>query len=212
MKSNAIQQVRYNFFNTAVADILRAIDGKSLMGSLILSFCCIDHIAQGTKPSQKTTRSDYKECVELILGKINPRYKEISEEIYAIRNSLVHSYGQSDSSKKLNLRFLVSANKYKDNHLSINNIDNQNILLIDIPLFISEIICSVDIYFHIFSRHENLIIEWYDNQIKIFSNKINISDSLSSYHRLLHYFDKKILLNEIVISLSEDIRRIITEK
>src|SRR5665647_425943 len=106
------KEIHYNFFNTSVADILRALDGKSLLGSLILSFCCIDHLAQASKPGEKTNRNDYKMCVRDYLGAFNEKYKTLDDHIYAIRNSLIHSYGESDSSKKLNLGFLVSVNEY----------------------------------------------------------------------------------------------------
>lgn len=33
-----------NFFNTAIADIYRSIDGKSHIGSFILTFCLIDQL------------------------------------------------------------------------------------------------------------------------------------------------------------------------
>ncbi len=206
MEMITINSIRNNFFNTSIADILRAVDGKSLMGSLILSFCCIDHITQATKPGQKTSGEDYKKCVRDILGNVNIKYKSIVSEIYAIRNSLIHSYGESDSSRKLNLDFKVSINEFKNFHLNLESNNSGKTLLIDLPLFISEVICSAQVFFHIYQKDIQLLYDWYIQQIRIFN--IDVTDTkLEVFHKNLHHFDKHILINEASFNLSEEIRQ-----
>jgi hypothetical protein len=46
---------KFDFFDTAIADILRAIDGRALMGAFILSFCCIDYMGMAMKPRKEQT-------------------------------------------------------------------------------------------------------------------------------------------------------------
>ena len=83
---------KYDFFNTAIADILRAIDGGSLMGSLILCFCCIDYMGLALNPAKKNTRNEFKQFVRDYFAAVNVKYQNLDTQIYAIRNSLVHSY------------------------------------------------------------------------------------------------------------------------
>ena len=70
---------KYDFFDTAIADILRAIDGGSLMGSFILSFCCIDYMGLALDPTKKNTRSDFQSFVREYLGAINPKYQTLQK-------------------------------------------------------------------------------------------------------------------------------------
>jgi len=206
MEIITLKLIRNNFFNTSIADILRAVDGKSLMGSLILSFCCIDHITQATKPGQKTTREDYKKSVRNILGKVNIKYKNIDSEIYAIRNSLIHSYGESDSSRYLNLDFKVSINEFKDSHLDFEYNNSGKTLLIDLPKFISEVICSAQVFFHINQNDIKLLYDWYIRQIRVFNVELS-NLKLEDFHKNLHHFDKHILINDAAFNLSEEIRK-----
>src|SRR6266446_4536305 len=83
-----------NFFDLAVADILRAIRGGSLTGGFILSFCTIDYLAwieSGNNPN-KTGRSKsigkkYKKWIEANLTTLNGNYSGNEDKIWAIRNS-----------------------------------------------------------------------------------------------------------------------------
>ncbi len=197
--------IYFRFFDTSIADILRAIDGKSLMGSMILSFCCIDHLAQASKPGLKTDREDYKNYVRNYLGKINPKYCDLDNHIYAIRNSLIHSYGESESSKKLNLGFLFSTNEFVSSHLSVKVSEELNLLQIDLPSFISEIICSAHIFFKDNWNNHELLFIWNEKLIQIYT-KQNQYKLLGESHHHLQYFDSMDDLAEIQISIISSLR------
>jgi uncharacterized protein YutE (UPF0331/DUF86 family) len=88
---------KYSFLDSAVADVLRAVDGKLLMGSMILSFCLIDYMAHVISKEWSAKRFDFKKFVTENLREINACYKTLDNEMYAVRNALIHSYGDTDS-------------------------------------------------------------------------------------------------------------------
>ena len=101
--------LKHDFFDTAVADILRAIDGGCLMGSFILSLCCIDYMGMALNPRKRRNSSaDFKGFVTQYLGRVEPRYVGLKNHIWAIRNSLVHVYGESDATKRSKTGFSFS--------------------------------------------------------------------------------------------------------
>ncbi|RHX85546.1 hypothetical protein DLM75_20315 [Leptospira stimsonii] len=60
-------------------------------------------------PGQKNTKGEFKKFITDHMSKANPDYSDpqVADEIYAVRNSLVHSYGDSDATAKLNLDFVI---------------------------------------------------------------------------------------------------------
>lgn len=82
-----------NFFNTAIADIYRAIDGKSYTGAFILTFCLIDYL---TWIEFGYTKNAFNNWISKRLKPLNVFYEEKEEELYSVRCGLVHSYGPSN--------------------------------------------------------------------------------------------------------------------
>lgn len=87
-----IDYLKRNFFNTAVADIYRALDGKSLVGGFILTFCLIDYLTWIEYGDQKY---GFNQWIKKHLIPLNFFYTDRDEELYSVRNGLVHSYGPS---------------------------------------------------------------------------------------------------------------------
>lgn len=94
---NDIDLLKRNFFNTAVADVYRAIDGDLRVGSFILTFCLIDHLAWIEYGDKHET---YNKWVKKRLVPLNTAYKGNDKELYSIRCGLVHNYGPSRWSEK----------------------------------------------------------------------------------------------------------------
>lgn len=92
MDSINIDYRKKNFFNTAIADIYRAIDGKSLVGSFILTFCLIDQLTWIEFGEEKL---GFNKWVIKRLLPLNIFYTAKDRELYSVRNGLVHSYGPS---------------------------------------------------------------------------------------------------------------------
>jgi hypothetical protein len=157
---------KYDFFDTAIADILRAIDGDCLLGSLILSFCTIDYMGLALNPNKKNTGSDFKKFVKVYMGSINPKYLGISEQIWAVRNSLVHTYGKSDATEKMNLDFQLS-HQDPERHLDIVRDGERQKILINLPEFVSEIIAAVEKLFRDNAENDVLLKCWYEKLLII---------------------------------------------
>lgn len=151
---------KYDFFNTAIADILRAIDGGSLVGSLILCFCSIDYMGLALDPTKKNTRADFKKFVGEYMGVINPRYVQRDGDIYAVRNSLVHSYGESDATEDLKLDYHLS-HLHPELHLTIQKNNERRRLFINLPNFVAELIGAVEKYFRDNFGNDELLKNWY---------------------------------------------------
>src|SRR5659263_314686 len=92
------------FFQMAIADICRAIKGKSLMGAFTLSMCAIDamgylyHADPKDKVEENFTGWTRKWITDNINNKCNPNV------LYALRCGHVHTYGFADKMKKVGVK------------------------------------------------------------------------------------------------------------
>jgi hypothetical protein len=91
--AHKIDLLKRNFFNHAIADIYRALDGKSMIGAFILTFCLIDCLNWIEFGNQK--RGFNKWIVKRLLPQ-NLYYNNKEEELYSVRCGLVHCYGPSN--------------------------------------------------------------------------------------------------------------------
>jgi len=157
---------KFDFFDTAVADILRAIDGGSVMGSFVLSFCCIDYMGMAINPSnQKNSSIEFKQFVTEYLGTINPKYKNLSEYVWAVRNSLIHVYGQSDATTKMNIGFTCSY-EHPENHLRLIKDQGEEIWL-NLSDFVSELVAAIELFFRSNEGNDTLFQTWYSRLLII---------------------------------------------
>ncbi|MFN8143538.1 MAG: hypothetical protein U0073_03875 [Bacteroidia bacterium] len=102
-----INLIKYQFYSTVIADILKAVDGGSFGGAFVLSFCCIDYLGKpltmnGIKAN--SGKNEYKRFISHYLTKVNKNYGGLHDQLYAIRCSLVHTYGESDASQAIKIK------------------------------------------------------------------------------------------------------------
>ncbi len=207
---------KYDFYNTAIADILRAIDGGSLLGALILSFCSIDYMGLALDPTKKNTRSDFKKFVREYMGSINSKYKTLDGEIYAIRNSLVHSYGHSDATDEIDLDFQFS-HQDPQKHLWLKNKGRRRELWINLPEFVGELIASVEKFFRDHKTNNTQLLQWYNRLLIIQGSGATLERLLafkseiiphSQSHRFLKILEQtpEASLVEISITIEKSIK------
>lgn len=183
---------KHDFFDTAVADILRALDGGSLMGAVILSMCCIDYMGLAMNPSETNTRSDFKKFVKNHMSEANFIYSNdaIADAIYAVRNSLIHTYGMSDATEKMNLDFVINQDKI-DTHLKLDPLENRSIIHIYLPHFISEVIAGIEHFFRESFSNQNSIHDWYNKILVVlgkpgFIYRLEVSTNSGNIHARSH--------------------------
>jgi len=133
--------LRKRFFDTAVADILRAMDGHALVGATTLSVCVIDHLAYLRAPGE-TNRSEYKAVVrDFLKKKTNPNYKP--EWIYALRCALVHTYANSGAMTGANLSGYTLKHLDPAFHLS----GSDSILRLNVESFVTDVVWAAWLFF-----------------------------------------------------------------
>jgi len=94
-----VSSVKYRFFDMAIADIIRAIRGRSLLGAFTLSMCAIDAMAYIRKPlPKKESGENFKKWVEGWMVPLNGNCRP--DVLYALRCGLVHTYGYGDAMRK----------------------------------------------------------------------------------------------------------------
>lgn len=139
---DTIKAIKFNLFDMAIADVIRAIRGGSLVGAFILSLCIIDYLAGIYRNAD---RGYYKKIVSTYFKKLNPKYDP--NYLYAIRCSLVHIYGKSDGLDDANIRFNLQ-HKNPENHLKIDPCsDGKNIYWLNLSNFVFDIIKAAYTFF-----------------------------------------------------------------
>lgn len=211
-----IEVIKYKFFSSAVADIVKAISGGALTGGYILSFCCIDYLGLALHPEKKNTKSDFIEYLEKYLGKLNTNYIKYSDHLYAIRCSLVHSYGSSDATKRLNfIPHLLHSDDLDTMHFDYWSKDKK--LYISLPDFVAELISSIVFFFNV-NTDENQYREWssklfYDSSLRQFMKRSEIrktgSFKFSDIHPIFDIIDRESDIYLINENLKENFKNII---
>lgn len=95
--------VKHCFFDTAIADIFRAIRGGSLMGAFTQSMCAIDAMAylRNALPG-KGSRLNFMKWTEDWIVPLNNNCRP--DVLYALRCGLVHTYGYADAMRKCGIQ------------------------------------------------------------------------------------------------------------
>lgn len=115
----------------AIADVIRAIRGGSLVGAFILSFCIIDYLAGILEKSDNT---NYKKIIDDYFDDYN------SEYMYAIRCSLVHVYGKADAMHIAGLNRFNFEHKRPEIHKQIDNIDGVIVYWLNLSNFVFDVV------------------------------------------------------------------------
>lgn len=180
----AIVYLKRNFFNTAVADIYRALDGRSLIGGFILTFCLIDYLTWIEFGDQKMGFNQW--IIKRLLPQ-NDCYKERDEELYSIRNGLVHSYGPSR--KMINNIFAGYTLMHGEPDYHLQKINTKE-LRIDLYSFLCETVYAAHALFE--ELKLTCSADQYDRlsrQIKIFGQ--DPPTKFGEMHRALSCLDKE---------------------
>ena len=115
--------------------------------------------------NSKNTGNEFQEYVRDYLGAANDLYYERDKELWIVRNSLIHVYGESDASKKDNLIFHFG-HQYPENHLKL--LDNkQKEIWFNLPNFIGELVASVEYFFRSNIHNDDQLKEWYRKLLTI---------------------------------------------
>jgi len=142
MNSNRYDNFKRLFFATAIADILRAIQGNCLVGAFTLSLCCIDYLMYlENLPQQGVNHEeDFTNFVDRYLRMIDQRYD--GQRIYALRCALVHTYGRAKAMEDvIDGFFLIHGNPQY--HLQDNDNPIQpNIIRLNLENFVTDVIWS----------------------------------------------------------------------
>lgn len=98
-----VSAVKYRFFDMAIADIIRAIRGESLMGAFTLSMCAIDAMAylRDALPSQGSGEN-FTHWAEEWMVPLNGSCRP--DVLWALRCGLVHTYGYSRAMEKCGIK------------------------------------------------------------------------------------------------------------
>jgi hypothetical protein len=177
-----IEYKKRNFFNTAIADIYRAIDGKCYVGSFILTFCLIDQL---TWIEFGNGKRGFNEWIIKRLKPLNIFYSEKDEELYSVRNGLVHSYGPSR--KILSQEFEGYELRHCDPATHLQKVNN-GIIKVCLYSLLTETVYAAHLTF------EGLKISGSSEQLKRLNNQIAILRTdppvtYGSMHRALSVFD-----------------------
>jgi hypothetical protein len=177
-------ELRKRFFDTAVADVLRAIDGGSLIGANTLSLCVIDYLSY-LRPKSPTggVKENYRSILDDYLMKIDPRYD--SARIYALRCALVHTYAEAEEMKRAKVKGYQFKHKNPAYHLS----GADGILRLNADTFVADVIWAVHLAFDANGYNPGFEKRGDSLLIVTGSSAQVVSRPYASFHRALGEFD-----------------------
>jgi hypothetical protein len=179
--------LKKRFFDTAVADSLRAVDGRALMGSCILALCVLDYLSalRDKKPTEGN-RVNYTAFVDDELAKVNSAYR--GGDIYWLRCALVHTYATADASKHTTIRKYAVVHRVPGAHL--NPKGPPDVLQINVDTFVADVIIAADAWLDsvvgdpgVEKRADDLLI------VQAVSNLTMVARPYASFHRALVALD-----------------------
>ncbi len=114
----------------------------------------------------------------------------IAEAIYAVRNSLIHAYGTSDATEKMNLDFVINQDKI-ETHLKLDWLENRFIIHIYLHHFIAEVIAGIEHFFRESFSNQNSIHDWYNKILVVlgkpgFIYRLEVSTNSGNIHARSH--------------------------
>jgi hypothetical protein len=192
-----ISYLKRNFFNTAVADIYRALDGKSIIGAFILTFCLIDYLTWIEFGDQKY---GFNQWIKKRLVPLDFCYTGSDEELYSVRNGLVHSYGPSRKMTENVYTGYRLVNGHPGDHLQKINTEH---LRIDLYSLLCDTTFAAHLVF------EDLKKECKDDQLDRLKRQIktfgqNPPEKYGEMHRALACMDQDVIeLNDLKAAYTE---------
>ena len=203
IKNHEFNCLKVDFYSPTIRSILNCCTLDMHMPAMILALCTIDYIGIPLSRNKDNKSETFKEFLKKYISLVNCDYNnpEIQEIIYAIRCSLVHTYGTSRSLKRITIKpVFETGNKCNKNHLSFFiNENGEKCFYISIFDFISETIAGVEAFFRTISDPQ-ILTEWYKNLFimndfsGLFNKAICISGDKIFYkniHSFLSILDEK---------------------
>jgi hypothetical protein len=210
-----ITSIKSDYYSGVIRLILNCCRPESYMGALILTLCCIDYMKVPISGNTKKIKEPFLAFLENYMSVSNKKYlcAEIREIIWALRCSLVHTFGESDTMSKLSVNFELTEENASA-HLEIDCKTLQKNVVISIFHLIGEAISGVEKYFRE-ETNVTLLEEWH-KKLFILSgpigilNKLNIVRGDKIIYGEIHPF-LKILDEQPNISI-EELAKNITEE
>lgn len=155
--------LKSDFYSAIIREMLNACAVELYMSSLVMTLCCIDYMGIPISNNLKNTNVHFKLFLENYMAEANSNYADpdIRDIIYAVRCSVVHSFGEADALQKLNINPVFEVGCDDRVHLLRESDDKGNkIIHISIPHLIAETIAGVEKYFREVTD-SNILTEWY---------------------------------------------------
>ena len=139
------------FFDTAIADIYRAMRGGSLIGAFTLSMCSIDAMAYlaDTLPGEGIRKNFEKWTQDWITTPLNSKCSP--ETLYAVRCGLVHTYGYAERMKAIGIQGFSLTHNHPDQHWSHPKPDT---VVLNLDSLVAEVTVAAYDFFGQLQRNE----------------------------------------------------------
>lgn len=141
--STHLSIVKHCFFDMAVADIVRAIRGRSLMGAFTLSMCAIDAMAylRNALPN-RGTRLNFIKWAEDWIVPVNEDCR--ADVLYALRCGLVHTSGYAGAMQACGLQGFRYVNNKPSEHWTQ---PQPNTYVVNLDTHVAEVIVAAFAFF-----------------------------------------------------------------
>jgi len=184
--------LRKRFVDTAVADVLRAVDGGAEMGANALALCLPDYLSYLRDPSPMHKKKKYKRIVQDYLAPLDAGY--VPAEIYALRCSLVHVFGKAGAMTDAGLEGFAFCNQRPDLHLkrdATTVVINSDTFLADVIWGVRQFLIDHDGDANVEAAADKLLrVGVGMEQVRGFDlNAIYVQRAYASMHRALSEFD-----------------------
>ena len=180
--TSQIDHFKRNYFNRAIADIYRALDGKSIVGSFILTFCVKDSLAWIEFGGESQIFSNW---IAKRLLPLSYSYTNIGAELYSVRNGLLHCYGPSEKI----IKRTYSGYELMESHCAMHlQRLNSQILKICLYSLITDVVYAAHLTFE--DLKQNATSEQIDRLNRQIKNNLeNTPELYADMHSALSYFD-----------------------
>lgn len=212
--------LKSDFYSAIIQEILNGCAVELYMSSLIMTLCCIDYIGIPLSGNTKNTNVHFKMFLEEYMSEANKKYKDtnIRDKIYAVRCSLVHSFGEADAIQKLSINPIFEVGCSDHVHLLEETDDKgNNNFHISIPHLISETIAGVEKFFREV-KDVSVLTEWYKRLYILGGvsgplNKLHTVPGGNIVHKNIHpLLDIIDDPNSSIIEIAETIKNRLLEK
>ena len=185
-----LETTRRSLFYLPVRNVIQTIQGGAMMGAFTQTVCLIDYIAyiRGLDES-KRTKYNYKAFVNDYLKKVNTNYD--SGQIYAVRCSLVHTFGKSEAIKEIGITSVKFSHAEPNSHLG----GKENEIQLDLGELLSDTIRAIWVYFEELTASNDMqkIAEAASRGIYLIGvfeeGEQNLSEKYGKIHPLLEVLD-----------------------